>query len=75
MVLNLTPEQEAKIAEQAKLTDRSPEEMVTEAALWLLQFEQNHEASLQRSLEQADRGQFVDEKEVEARFARMLEPR
>jgi hypothetical protein len=40
--------------------------------VWLSRFEKDHEASLQLSLEQADRGEFIEEEEMDARFARMM---
>ena len=73
MTIEVTPEQEARIHHAAQQSGRSVGEVLTEAALWLLKFEESHEASLQRSLEQADRGEFIEEEEMDARFERMMQ--
>jgi predicted transcriptional regulator len=72
MVIHLTPEQEAKMQQMALQSGRSLGEVVTETAVWLTKFDQNHDASLQRSLDQADRGEFIEEEEMDVRFARMM---
>lgn len=72
MVIELTPEQEAKMRHLAQQSGRTLSDVVTETAVWLTRFEQNHEASLQLSLEQADRGEFIEEEEMDTRFARMM---
>jgi predicted transcriptional regulator len=73
MTLEITPEQEAMIQQAAHRTGRSVGDVLTDAALWLLKFEQSHEASLQLSLQQAERGEFIEEEEMDARFERMMQ--
>ena len=75
MILDLTPEQEAKVIHLAQQSGRSVNDVMTETAAWLLQLESAHDASLERSLEHADRGEFIEEEEMDARFARMMQPR
>ncbi len=58
--------------QMALQSGRSLGEVVTETAVWLTKFDQNHDASLQRSLDQADRGEFIEEEEMDVRFARMM---
>ena len=70
--IKLTPEQEAKVKQMAQETGRSLGDVVTETAVWLSRFDINHDASLQRSLDQANRGEFIEEEEMDARFARMM---
>ena len=73
MTLEVTPEQEARIQQAAQQSGRSVSEVLTEAALWLLKFEESREGSLQLSLGQADRGEFIEEEEMDARFERMMQ--
>jgi predicted transcriptional regulator len=73
MTLEVTPEQEARIQQAAQQSGRSVSEVLTEAALWLLKFEESHDASLQRSLDQADRGEFLEEEEMDSHFERMMQ--
>jgi len=73
MNIEFTPDQEARIHHAAQRSGRSVGEVVAEAALWLLKFEESHDASLQCSIEQADRGEFIEEEEMDARFERMMQ--
>jgi predicted transcriptional regulator len=75
MVLNLTPEQEARVTRLADQSGKTLSDVMTDTALWLLNLEQAHDASLERSLEQANRGEFIDEEEMDRRFAGMIRPR
>jgi predicted transcriptional regulator len=75
MVIELTPEQEARIQTVAQRSGRELREVVTDAAVWLSSLEQGYDAALERSIGQADRGEFIDEAEMEARFQRMMQPR
>ncbi len=71
MVIDLTPEQEALILDEAKHEGKSPEEVVTETLLWLVRQREADRASIQRGLDQADSGESIDEEEMDRRFARM----
>ena len=73
MVLDLTPEEEARILQVAGQDGRSLGEILTQTAVWLLKIEASQDEALERSLSQADRGEFVDEGEMERRFARMMQ--
>jgi predicted transcriptional regulator len=73
MVIDLTPEQEARLLRQAQHSGRALSDLMCETASWLLQFEENDEAELQRGLDQADRGEFIEHEEMEARFGRMMQ--
>jgi len=74
MEVHFTPEQEARLSEIARQTGTDTERVVKEAALRLLQEDEHFRASVRNGLEQANRGQFVEEREMEARIDRMLEP-
>ena len=75
MVIDLTPEQEAQIREVAAQDNRSLSDILTSTAVWLLKLEGSRDESLRRSLEQADRGEFVEEEELEDRFAKLMQSR
>ncbi len=71
MVLQLTPEQEALVLSTARHEGRSVEEVVTDTLLWFARNEAENRASIERGLQQAERGEFIDDEEMERRFARM----
>jgi predicted transcriptional regulator len=71
--VHLPPEQEAQLSEIANQAGTDPEHLVKNAALRLLERDARYRAAVHKSLEQADRGEFVDETEMEARIDRMLQ--
>jgi predicted transcriptional regulator len=73
MEVHFTPEQEAQLSEIANQAGTDPEHLVKNAALRLLERDARYRAAVRKGLEQADRGQFVDEAEMEARIDRMLQ--
>lgn len=72
MEVHFTPEQEARLSEIANQAGTDPEHLVKNAALRLLERDARYRAAVRKGLEQADRGDFVDEAEMEARIDRML---
>lgn len=72
MEVRFTPEQEAKLAQMARVTGSGPEELVKEAALRLLDEDARFRAAVAEGRAQADRGDFIDEREMDARFEQML---
>ncbi len=73
MTIDLTPEQETRIRLAAGQDTRSLGEILTNTAIWLLKLEGSQDEALTRSLEQANRGEFVDEQEIERRLGRITE--
>jgi predicted transcriptional regulator len=73
MEVHFTPEQEARLSEIASQAGIDPEHLVKDAALRLLERDARFRAAVQKGLEQADRGEFVDEDEMQARLDRMLQ--
>ncbi len=74
MTLNFQPEQEARLRKAAGIQGRRVEDVVLEATLFMLQHDDAwHEASLSRSIAQADRGEFIEEDEMAARVARLIQ--
>jgi predicted transcriptional regulator len=73
MEVHFTPEQEARLSEIASQAGIDPEHLVKDAALRLLERDARFRAAVRKGLEQADRGEFVDEDEMQARLDRMLQ--
>jgi len=72
MEVHFTPEQESKLSEIASQAGTDAEQLVKNAALRLLERDAHFRASVRKGMDQADRGDFVDEREMEARLNRML---
>jgi predicted transcriptional regulator len=73
MEVHFTPEQEAQLSEIASQSGTNAELLVKKAALRLLERDARFRAAVRKGLEQADRGDFVDESEMEARIDRMIQ--
>lgn len=72
MEVNFTSEQEAQLAQIATKSGTDPQHLVKDAVLRLLQQEAHFRAAVREGIAQADRGEFVEEKEMDARFEQML---
>ena len=72
MEVHFTPEQEAQLSEIANHAGVDAEHLVKNAALRLLEREARFRAAVEKGIEQADGGEFVDEGEMKARIDRML---
>ncbi|HKN76819.1 MAG TPA: hypothetical protein VJW94_16710 [Candidatus Acidoferrum sp.] len=72
MEVHFTPEQEARLSKIATQEGVDPEKLVKEAALRLLEDDVHFRAGVRKGLEQADRGEFVEEEEMDARVKRMF---
>jgi predicted transcriptional regulator len=73
MEVHFTAEQEAHLVQIASHACTDPEGLVKDAALRLLEDDARFRAGVRRGIEEANRGDFVDEDEMNARIARMLE--
>lgn len=73
MEIHFTPEEESLLSKIATHAGVDPEQMVKDAALRLLDEDAHFRAALEKSLAQADRGEFISEEEMDARVKRMLE--
>jgi predicted transcriptional regulator len=73
MEVRFTPEDEARLAKMARQEGVDPEQLVKDAALRLLD-DARFRAAVQKGIEQADRGEFIEEEEMDARVKRMFEP-
>jgi len=72
MEVHFTPEQEARLTPIARNAGTGPESLVKEAALRLLEEDARFRAAVEEGIAQADRGEFVDQHEMDARFEQML---
>jgi predicted transcriptional regulator len=72
MEVHFTLEQEALLSKIAKQEGSAPEELIRDAALRLLEDDTRFRAGVQKGIEQADRGEFVEEEEMDIRVKRMF---
>jgi len=72
MEVHFTPEQEAQLAEVAITAGTDAERLVKDAALRLLQEDARFRAAVREGLAEADRGEFIEEEEMDARLEQML---
>jgi predicted transcriptional regulator len=74
MEVHFTPEQETRLAQMARTAGTDAEELVKDAALRLLEQDAHFRAAVRDGIAQADRGEFIAEHEMDARFEQMLRP-
>jgi predicted transcriptional regulator len=72
MEVHFTPEQEAQLAQIANNAGIDPERLVKDAVLRLLQEDARFRAAVREGIAQADRGEFIEEEEMDARLEQML---
>jgi predicted transcriptional regulator len=73
MQVNFTLEQETQLSQIATLSGKQAEELVKEAALRILENNARFRAGVQRGIEAANRGDFIEEEEIDARIEQMLQ--
>ena len=74
MEVRFTPEEEARLARIATQEGVNPTELVKGAALRLVEEDARFRAGVRKGVEQVDRGEFIDEEEMDARVKRMFRP-
>lgn len=74
MEVPFTAEQEAQLAQMATKSGTDAPHLVKDAALRLLEEEARFRAAVREGIAQADRGEFIEEEEMDARFEQMLSP-
>jgi predicted transcriptional regulator len=73
MEVHLTPEQEAQLQQIAHRDGKADaRELVKDAALRLLEEDARFRAAVREGMAQADRGEFIEEEEMDARFEQMM---
>lgn len=70
--VHFTPEQEAQLAQIASIEGTDAEHLVKDAALRLLEDNARFRAAVREGIAQADRGEFIEEAEMDARLEQML---
>jgi predicted transcriptional regulator len=74
MEVRLTPEQEARLAEIAAETGTKPERLVKDILIRYLDDEARFLAAVETGIAAAERGDFIEEEEMDARVERMFKP-
>ncbi|MGA7928162.1 MAG: hypothetical protein WCA20_19505 [Candidatus Sulfotelmatobacter sp.] len=72
MEVHFTPEQEAQLSQIASHAGTDTERLVKDAVVRLLEQDARFRAAVRKGIAQADRGEFIEEKEMDARIERML---
>jgi predicted transcriptional regulator len=73
MEVHLTPEQEAQLQQIAHRDGKANAgELVKDAALRLLEEDARFRAAVREGMAQADRGEFIEEEEMDARFEQLM---
>jgi predicted transcriptional regulator len=72
MEVQFTPEQEARLGQIASVEGIDPTRLVQDAALRLIEDDTRFRAAVRKGIEQADKGHFVDEAEMDARISHLL---
>src|ERR1700733_8491160 len=71
MEVHFTLEQEAQLAKVATIAGTDPERLVKDAALRVVE-DVPFRAAVRGGIAPADRGEFIEEEEIDARFEEML---
>lgn len=72
MEVDFTPEQEARLSRIATHQGIAPAKLVKEAALRLLEDDVRFREAVRKGIEQADRGEFIEEEQMDARVKKLL---
>jgi predicted transcriptional regulator len=74
MEVQLTPEQEAQLAQIAVKAGTNPERLAKDVLVRYLDDEARFLAAVEKGLAAAERGEFIEEEEMDARIERMFNP-
>jgi predicted transcriptional regulator len=74
MEVHFTPEQEAQLAQMATKVGTDPERLVKDVLVRYLDDEARFLAAVEKGIAAAERGQFIEEDEMDARIERMFKP-
>jgi predicted transcriptional regulator len=74
MEVHFTPEQQAQIAQIASKAGTVPERLVTNLVVRYLGEEARFLAAVEKGIAAAERGDFIEEKEMDARLEAMFRP-
>jgi predicted transcriptional regulator len=73
MEVQFTPEQQAQLAQIATKAGTVPERLVTSVVARYLDEEARFLAAVEKGLAAAERGEFIEEEEMDARVERMFQ--
>ena len=73
MDVHFTPEQEEQLSQLASHKGKNAEQLVEDAALRLLKNHLRFREGVTRGIEAANRGDFVEEEEMDAHIEQMLQ--
>jgi predicted transcriptional regulator len=74
MEVHFTPKQQAQIAQIASKAGTVPERLVTNLVVRYLGEEARFLAAVEKGIAAAERGDFIEEKEMDARLEAMFRP-
>ncbi len=74
MEVHFTPEQQAQLAQIATKAGTVPERLVTNVVTRYLDEEARFLAAVEKGIAAAERGQFIEEEEMDARLEAMFKP-
>ena len=74
MEVHFTPEQEAQLAQMATKVGTDPQRLVKDVLVRYLDDEARFLEAVEKGLAAAERGQFIEEEEMDARIERMFKP-
>jgi predicted transcriptional regulator len=72
MEVHLLPRQEAQLNELAVKSGRGTDDLLQEAVARLLAYNEWFKGQVQVGIDQIERGEFIEEEEMDARVERML---
>jgi predicted transcriptional regulator len=74
MEVHFTPEQETRLAQIATQAGTNAERLVKDVLVRYLDDEARFLAAVERGIVAAERGEFIEEEEMDARVDRMFQP-
>jgi predicted transcriptional regulator len=74
MEVHFTAEQESRLSQMATKVGTDPERLVKEVLVRYLDGEARFIAAVERGIAAADRGEFIEDEEMDARIERMFKP-
>jgi len=74
MQLDFTPEQQARLEQIAAKAGANPEQLVANVVARYLDEEARFLAAVEKGIAAAERGEFIEEEEMDARLEAMFKP-
>jgi predicted transcriptional regulator len=74
MEVHFTPEQEAQLTQMATKAGTNPERLVEDVLVRYLDDEARFLVAVEKGIAAAERGEFIEEEQMDARMERMFKP-